>query len=85
MDLKTAIWNELATRQPQRWQNGPALHYSTPDRHTNSQRQAPQQQTKHPYPYPLPQRIPTNNGKSHAYLVDIDPNGYGIYKDEEGD
>ena len=86
VDFKTVIWKELATRQPQRWQNRPALHHSTPDRYTNSQKNAPQQQQpKHRYPYPLPQRIPTNDGKSHAYLVDIDPDGYGIYEDEPGD
>ena len=63
----------------------PTLPSSTPDLHTISQRNAPQQQqTKPRYAYPSPQRIPVNDWKSHANLVDIDPDGYGIYE-EEGD
>ena len=73
VDSKTAIWTELAMRQR------PALPSSTPDRHTNTQRN---QQVKHRYPYPPPQRIPVNDGKSYAYLVDIDPDGYGVYEEE---
>lgn len=70
IDSKTAVWYELANRPS----------YQSPSQHqtgaTNKMRssQVP------------PQRIPTNGGKSYAYLVDInEEDGYGIYEEENNE
>ena len=72
IDSKTAIWYDLVNR--------PALQQS------NSQQSSQQQfkpHTKARYAYSPSQRISINDGKSHAYLVDIDLNEYGVYEEEE--
>ena len=71
-DSKTAIWYELANR--------PALQQPRPPGHQQSMRPF-----KARFVHPPPERLPTNDGKSHAYLVDIDLDGYGIYEEEEPD
>ena len=71
IDAKTVIWYDLANR--------PALQSSRAQQSSNQDGRP----IKARYAYPPPQRVPTGDGKSHAYLVDIDPDGYGIYEDEE--
>lgn len=91
VDSKTPIWLELAQRQSQqhqqrRWRTEPTPQGPTQDRQANGQRNgAPQQQV----PYKggtngrLQPRIPIGDGKSHAYLADVTPDGYGLYEEED--
>lgn len=70
VDAKTAIWYELANRPT--YQTSGQQHHAIKSIKKIRFAQAP------------PQRIPTNDEKSHTYLVDINQDdGYGIYEEED--
>lgn len=91
VDSKTSIWLELSQRQSQRqqqrqWHREPTLQGSTLDRQASGQRNGAPQQHSGPYKgnnNRLAPRIPMNDSKSHAYLADVTPDGYGVYEEED--
>lgn len=87
VDSKTPIWMKLTQRQSQQrsWQQGSTPQSSTQAHHVNGPRSNPQQQQAGPYKGRFPPRVPTNDGKAHAYLADVTPDGYGVYEDNEED
>lgn len=83
VDSKTAIWMEYAQRQQQRpWQNGSIPRDSAPSNQPNGQKHAPSQQQQQPYRGKYPPRLAINDGKGHAYLAEVTPDGYGVYEEE---
>ena len=88
MNVKTPIWLEFVNRQSQQrqWQHGIVFQDPVSGRYTNGQKDVSSQQ-QHAQPYRnnnrLLTRISTNDSKAHAYLVEITPNGYGIYEKED--
>ena len=90
IDAKAGIWKELSTRQ-RVWDPGPG---QLPQR---SFPPPPQQQQQRPYnqqrdytsapfrgdPRGYQRRIPLSDGKAHAFLVDVTPDGHGLYEEED--
>ena len=91
VDKVTANWYELANY---RRQNQPASdnRLIPPSQQAPQRPQGPPNQSRGgKYMKPLPfqgdpkglqTRIPIGNSKSHAYLVDVADEGYGVYEDE---
>ena len=91
IDSKTAIWQEMAARQSRPYQ---AYRQNVPP----PQRaiEAPQQQRNQPlsqqrrieygkqFDKNFAPRLPINDGKAHAFLAEVTPDGYRVYEDEQG-
>ena len=83
VDSKTAIWLEMAqkSQQQRQWNSQPAPQDPTGNSSGNDQKGGSAQQYSGSRRFQ--RRIPIKDGKSHAYLADVSPEGYAIYEEED--
>ena len=84
VDSKTAMWLEMAQKshqQQRQWYGQQAPQAPAPNRNGNDQKGGSAQQYSGSRRFQ--HRLPVNDGKSHAYLTDVLPDGYAIYEEEE--
>ena len=81
VDSKTAMWLEMVQKSQQRqWHGQQAPQAPTPNRNGNDQKGG---STPYSGSRRFQHRLLVNDGKSHAYLTDVSPDGYAIYEEEE--